>query len=216
MSDPTTETPIEAEAQVAVRQSNHTLLEDAQGLIYGTTMCGFGIVILTHLGLVTGQTAGLAVLISYITGWSFGPVFFVVNLPFYWLGYTRMGLRFTVKTFLAVALLSLLSKFLGTQVQFTQLTPWVGAVIFGFITGSGLLALFRHGASLGGIGILGLYLQEKIGFRAGWTQLSFDLCLFAVAFFVLPGTAFIWSLLGAVVVNFVIAINHRKDWYVAT
>ncbi|NIZ09880.1 YitT family protein [Pseudooceanicola sp. HF7] len=197
-------------------KAGHSPLEDAQGLFFGTFMAGFGIVILTHLGLITGQTAGLAVLISYVTGWDFGPIFFVVNIPFYWLGYRRMGWRFTVKTFIAVALLSVLSNWLKTQVSFDFLTPWTGAVIFGTITGSGLLALFRHGASLGGIGILALYLQEKTGFRAGWTQLSFDACLFVAAYFVLPFDMLIWSLLGAVIVNLVIAINHRKDWYVAT
>ena len=76
----------------------HSQIEDAQGIAYGATMAAFGITILTHLGLVTGQTAGLAVLIAYATGWGFGPVFFAVNLPFYLLGYLRMGLRFTVKT----------------------------------------------------------------------------------------------------------------------
>ncbi len=76
----------------------HSLTEDAQGIIYGATMAAFGIVILTHLGLVTGQTAGLAVLVSYATGWSFGPVFFAINLPFYLLGYLRMGPAFTAKT----------------------------------------------------------------------------------------------------------------------
>ena len=43
---------------------HHSLIEDAQGIAYGATMAAFGIVILTHLGLITGQTAGLAVLIS--------------------------------------------------------------------------------------------------------------------------------------------------------
>ncbi|QOL80225.1 YitT family protein [Pseudooceanicola spongiae] len=195
---------------------NHSLLEDVQGILFGSTMAGLGIVILTHLGLVTGQTAGLAVLISYVTGWSFGAVFFVLNLPFYWLGYSRMGLRFTIKTFIAVALLSVLTKFLATQISFDTLTPWTGAVIFGMIIGSGLLALFRHGASLGGVGILALYLQDKTGFRAGYTQLCFDACVFAAALFVLPLMSVIWSLLGALVINLVIAINHRKDWYVAT
>nr|WP_196222845.1 YitT family protein [Pseudooceanicola algae] len=179
-------------------------------------MAGFGIVILTELGLITGQTAGLAVLISYVTGWSFGLIFFVVNLPFYWLGYRRMGWRFTIKTFVAVALLSFLSNWLKTQISFDFLTPWTGAVIFGMVTGSALLALFRHGASLGGVGILALYLQEKTGFRAGWTQLGFDACLFCAALFVLPLDKVLFSLLGAVIINFVIAINHRRDWYVAT
>jgi uncharacterized membrane-anchored protein YitT (DUF2179 family) len=194
----------------------HTLVEDAQGIAYGATMAAFGIVILTHLGLVTGQTAGLAVLISYATGWGFGPVFFAINLPFYVLGYLRMGLAFTVKTFLAVALLSALSLWLPGQVSFATLNPWVGAVLFGFLSGSALLALFRHGASLGGIGIVALMLQDKLGWRAGWVQLGFDAVLFTLAFAVIDTKAVLISFLGALVVNLVIAINHRRDRYVAT
>ncbi len=193
----------------------HSPTEDAQGLIYGATMAAFGITILTHLGLVTGQTAGLAVLISYATGWGFGPVFFAVNLPFYIFGYLRMGARFTVKTFLAVALLSALSVWLPGQVSFASLNPWVGAVLFGFLSGSALLALFRHGASLGGIGIVALMLQDRLGWRAGWVQLGFDAVLFALAFLVVPPKTVAISFLGAVVVNLVIAVNHRRDRYIA-
>lgn len=194
----------------------HSLLEDAQGLAFGTTIAAFGIVILTHLGLITGQTAGLAVLISYATGWSFGAVFFVVNIPFYILGYRRMGLAFTIKTFAAVALLSTLSLFIGDWVSFATLNPIFGAILFGFISGAALLAIFRHGASLGGIGILALILQDRTGFRAGQTQLIFDAALFLVALTMLPPTIVAISFLGAVVVNVTIAINHRRDRYVAT
>lgn len=193
----------------------HSLTEDAQGLIYGATMAAFGITILTHLGLVTGQTAGLAVLIAYATGWSFGPVFFAVNLPFYLLGYLRMGATFTAKTFIAVAMLSALSVWLPGQVSFASLNPWVGAVLFGFLSGSALLALFRHGASLGGIGIVALMLQDRLGWRAGWVQLGFDAVLFAAAFLVVPPKTVAISFLGAVVVNLVIAVNHRRDRYIA-
>jgi uncharacterized membrane-anchored protein YitT (DUF2179 family) len=194
----------------------HSLLEDAQGLAFGTTMAAFGIVILTHLGLITGQTAGLAVLISYATGWSFGAVFFAINIPFYILGYRRMGLAFTIKTFAAVALLSLLSVFIGGWVSFATLNPIFGAILFGFISGAALLAIFRHGASLGGIGILALLLQDRTGFRAGHTQLIFDAALFLAALTMLPPTTVAISFLGAVVVNVTIAINHRRDRYVAT
>lgn len=193
----------------------HSLTEDAQGIIYGATMAAFGIVILTHLGLVTGQTAGLAVLISYATGWGFGPVFFAINLPFYLLGYLRMGAAFTAKTFLAVALLSGLSLWMPGQVSFATLNPWLGAVLFGFLSGSALLALFRHGASLGGIGIVALLLQDRLGWRAGWVQLSFDAVLFAAALLIIEPRQVLISFLGAIVVNLVIAINHRRDRYLA-
>ena len=192
------------------------MLDDAQGLAFGALMAGFGIVILTHLGLVTGQTAGLAVLISYVTGWSFGPVFFAINLPFYVLGYLRMGWRFTLKTFIAVGLLSALSLWLPSQDSFATLNPWLGAVLFGFLSGSALLALFRHGASLGGIGIVALMLQDRLGWRAGWVQLGFDAVLFTLAFLVIEPDLVLISFLGALVVNLVVAINHRRDRYLAT
>jgi uncharacterized membrane-anchored protein YitT (DUF2179 family) len=195
---------------------SHTLLEDAQGLAYGATMAAFGIVVLTHLGLVTGQTAGLAVLISYGTGWGFGPVFFAINIPFYVLGYRRMGLAFTVKTALSVAALSGLSMVMPGWVTFADLNPVFGAVLFGFVSGSALLAIFRHGGSLGGVGILALILQDRTGFKAGYTQLLFDAALFAVALTMLPPVTIAYSFLGALTVNVVIAINHRRDRYIVT
>lgn len=195
---------------------SHSLTEDAQGLAFGATVAAFAMTILTHLGLITGQTAGLAVLISYATGWAFGPVFFAVNLPFYWLGWRRMGAAFTAKTFAAVAGLSALTLLMPGWVSFAHLDPVLGAVLFGMLSGAALLALFRHGASLGGVGILALYLQDRTGFRAGWTQLAFDLCLFAVALLVIEPALVAISALGALITNLVVAINHRRDRYVAT
>lgn len=200
---------------IAENPARHGLLDDAQGLAYGATMAAFGIVMLTHLGLVTGQTAGLAVLISYATGWGFGPVFFVLNLPFYWLGYRRFGMAFVVKTFIAVAALSVLSQVLPHYIRFDLLNPGIGAVLIGFISGSALLALFRHGASLGGVGIVALWLQDRTGFKAGWTQLSFDLVVFALALTLRDVQTVAWSFLGAVVLNLVITFNHRRDRYIA-
>ena len=196
--------------------NRHNLIEDAQGIAYGAGMAAFGITILTHLGLVTGQTAGLAVLISYATGWGFGPVFFVVNLPFYWLGYRRLGPVFVAKTFAAVGLMSALAMLFPRWTSFAHLDPVVGAVLFGAISGSALLALFRHGASLGGVGIVALYLQDVTGFRAGWTQLLFDIAVFALALTLRDVPTVAISALGALVVNLVIAVNHRRDRYIAT
>lgn len=193
----------------------HTLLDDAQGMAFGTVLAAFGIAMLTHLGLITGQTAGLAVLLSYGTGLPFGAVFFAVNLPFYWLGWRRLGRNFTIKTFLAVALLSGLSFLMPGWVAFERLNPAFGAVLFGLVSGSALLALFRHGASLGGVGILALMIQDRTGFRAGWTQLLFDAALFGSAMFLLDPLIVALSALGAAVLNLVIAINHRRDRYVA-
>jgi len=194
----------------------HTAFEDAQALVFGTLMCAFGLVILTSAGLVTGQTAGLAVLIAYATGWGFAPVFFLINIPFYALAFARMGARFTLKTFAAVALLSGLAALLPRFVSFDLLHPAVASLLFGAVTGAGLLAIFRHGASLGGVGIVALFAQEKLGMQAGWVQLGFDAVLFALALLLLDPVLVGWSLLGAVVVNTILGVNHRRDRYIGT
>lgn len=193
----------------------HTPIEDAQGLVAGTIMVVLGLGLLQHLGLVTGQAAGLALLISKWTGLGFGPIFFLVNLPFYWLAIRRMGRAFTLKTFVAVALISGLAVIQPHLLQFGAVNPLAGAIVAGIVSGAGLLAIFRHRASLGGIGILAVYLQDRYGFRAGWTQMLVDAVIFTLAAFTLDLPAVIYSLIGAVALNLVIAFNHRRDRYIA-
>lgn len=195
--------------------TSHTASEDAQAFVLSTAFCAFGLLMLGHLGLITGQTAGLAVLISYLTGWSFGIVFFVVNLPFYVLAWTRKGVVFTIKSFVAVAMLSGMSMFFPLLISFETLNPVLGAALAGGLIGMGLIALFRHGGSLGGVGVLALYLQDRTGFQAGWTQLIFDTVLFTVALFLIGGAPILLSLLGAIVTNLIVGINHRPDRYTA-
>lgn len=196
------------------RALKHTLLEDAQALILGTTLCALGVQFLTADGLVTGQTAGLGVLLSYVTDWSFSVWFFVLNLPFYVLGWIRMGPLFVGKTLVAVTMVSVISATLPGSINISVASPWLASFLAGAIIGMGLIVIFRHGASLGGVGILALWLQERIGVQAGWVQLGFDLLLFAAAFAFLDPQLVAASLLGAVVVNLVIAVNHRRDRYV--
>ncbi|ARU00637.1 YitT family protein [Yoonia vestfoldensis] len=199
--------------QPAATPAPHSPVEDAQAFALGTALCALGVTMLTHLGLITGQTAGLAVLLSYATGLSFGLVFFCVNLPFYALAWLRMGPRFTLKSFLCVGLVSLMAESFPRLIVFQTLDPLLGAMLVGAVTGLGLIVLFRHGASLGGIGILALFLQDRTGFRAGYTQLIFDLCLFGAAFVVIAPGLVLYSLAGALVANLIIATNHRPDRY---
>jgi uncharacterized membrane-anchored protein YitT (DUF2179 family) len=193
----------------------HSPLEDAQGLGAGVIMCTLGLLFLTHLGLLTGQTAGLALLIAYVTGWSFGAVFLVVSVPFYVLAWRRMGAEFTLKSAGCVVAVAAGSEFLPRLVVLGEVQPAVGAVLFGVMTAFGLLAIFRHKGSLGGLGVVALMVQDSTGFRAGWVQLIFDLCLFAVALVLFPVGVVAYSLLGAAVLNVMIALNHRRDRYIA-
>lgn len=192
----------------------HSRLEDAQGVVFGAVMAAFGALLLGSAGLITGQLAGLALLVAQATGWGFGPVYLVLSLPFYGFGYRRMGLGFLRRTVAAVLLMVATSMLLPRLINFDALHPAAAAVLAGFVSGAGLLALFRHRTSLGGIGAVALDLQDRLGVKAGWVQMGFDAVLFAAALAVLPLDRVLWSALGAAVLNLVIAINHRRDRYI--
>ncbi len=100
------------------------------------------------------------------------------------------------------------------MLTFADIQPLAGVILAGILSGTGLLVLFRHRASLGGIGIMAVWLQERTGFRAGWTQMTVDAVVFSLAALTLPPMAVVYSLVGAVALNLVIAINHRADRYI--
>lgn len=193
----------------------HSLYEDALALLVGTLFVALGLTIYTHASLVTGSSAGLALLVQYATGYPFGLVFFAINLPFYWLAIRRMGWAFTLRTFVAVGLISLFSRLTPGWIGFEHLHPLYAAVAGGGLMGMGLLILFRHRTGLGGFNILALYLQDRGLVRAGYFQLAIDLVILAAALFVLDWHQVLLSVLGAAVLNVIIGINHRPGRYMA-
>ena len=85
--------------------NKHSIVEDVQAIASATLIIALGVMVFKTAGLVTGGTTGLALLLHYMTGWRFGLLLFVVNLPFYWLAWHKIGVDFTLKTFISVGLL---------------------------------------------------------------------------------------------------------------
>ena len=193
---------------------HHTPLEDLQAVLTGTLFISLAVMLFNHAGLLTGGTAGLAFLLHYATGISFGKLFFLINLPFYWLAWHRMGREFTLKTFASVACLSVLTEFQPLVLRIETLHPLYAAVIGGLLMGAGFLMLFRHHASLGGVGIVALVLQRDKGWRAGHVQLAVDCAIVRAALFVVAPARIGYSLVGALALNMALAVNHRPGRYI--
>lgn len=193
----------------------HTPLEDVQALLIGTLLVSLGVTMFGKSSLITGGTAGLAFLTHYATGITFGKLFFLINLPFYWLAFKKLGRAFVLKTFAAVALLSVFTEFMPLVLHIDRINPFYAATAGGALMGVGLLVLFRHRASLGGLNILVIYLQERFGWRAGLVQLAFDSLILAGSLSVISAASVAISLIGAAVLNLTLAINHRPGRYMA-
>lgn len=192
----------------------HGTYEDAQALFSGTLFVAMALMLFNQAGLLIGSTAGMAFLLHYVTDISFGKLFFVVNLPFYWFAWTRMGREFTLKTFVSVALLSLLTELFPHVMQVSYINPLFASLLGGLLLGTGCLFLARHRSSLGGATIVSLYMQNRYGVRAGKVQLAIDCVVLLLALFVVPLERVFYSVLAAVVMGVFLWISHRPGRYV--
>lgn len=194
----------------------HTAFEDAQAILTAACFISLGLRFLSQAGLLTGGTSGLALLLARVTPLSFGQLFVLLNLPFFWLGIRQMGWRFTSKTFAAILLVSAATDRLQLVLRLEWIHPLYAAVLGGFLMGIGLLILFRHQACLGGLNILAIWLQERRGVRAGVFQMAVDSLVVAASLLVVSPAVIGLSIVGAVALNVVLAVNHRPGRYLGT
>jgi uncharacterized membrane-anchored protein YitT (DUF2179 family) len=182
-----------------------------QGLIIGTLLCALGLVFLNGAGLVSGQLAGASLLISYVTPFSFGPLFFALSTPLFLLAWTARGPVFTLRSLCVVAGISVLTPVLTQLIAFEHIAAIVAAVMGGICVGIGLVSIFRHNASPGGASIAALVIEQRFGLRAGWVQLGVDGLIFEASFLVLTPQQVMLSFLGAAVMNLIVAWNFRIE-----
>jgi uncharacterized membrane-anchored protein YitT (DUF2179 family) len=191
----------------------HGLVEDVFGLLTGTFVASLGIFLLKTAHAVTGGTAGLALLLSYGTGWSFGVLFFLINLPFFALAVRTKGIDFSVRTLLSISLVSGFAYLHPLMLPTEGLNPIYAVAVGNLLAGVGMLMVFRHRSSLGGLNTLALIMQDRLGWRAGYVQLVFDVSIISISLFVVPPATVLLSAAGAVVLNAVLALNHRPGRY---
>lgn len=190
----------------------HSWAEDLMGLITGCFVASMGLFFLKTAGAVTGGTAGLSLLISYLVPLPVAWLFPLVNVPFFILAIWKKGWNFTIRTILCVVAVGVLTDF-HLLVMNVHVHPVYGVVCGNLLAGVGLLILFRHKASLGGVNILALIVQERAGISAGYFQMSFDVLIVLASLFVTPWYIVLLSAGGAVILNLVLAFNHRPGRY---
>ncbi|SIN74861.1 YitT family protein [Salinivibrio sp. ES.052] len=193
----------------------HSLKEDIIAIASGAFLVAQGVFFLQQAGLLTGGTTGLALLFSQFTDLSFGTLYFLCNCPFYMMAWFRMSPRFAVRSLFAGGAVSVMADHIAYFFEITWLAPAYCAVVGGLLMGVGMLMIFRHNASLGGFNVLVLYCQDKFGISAGKLQMGIDCSILALSFFLIDRDLLMWSVVGAVVLNLVLAMNHKPGRYQA-
>ena len=191
----------------------HTIYEDGIALLVGSFLVALGVFFLSSAQLITGGTAGLALLFSQLTVLSFGTLYFFINLPFYALAWLRFGKAFAMNSLIAGALVSIFADQLHHFIQLSRITDVFSAIAGGLLIGIGMLILFRHRSSLGGFNVMCLLIQDKTGISVGKTQMVLDCSIVVASLFFVSTWIIALSVLGAIVLNITLAMNHKPTRY---
>jgi len=191
----------------------HSRKEDWIAILTGTFLVAQGVFFLQSASLLTGGTTGLALLASQFVPVSFGMLYFAANCPFYLLAWKRFGSRFAFNSAISGALVSIFADNLYLVISLDTINEVYCAVAGGLLMGLGMLILFRHRSSLGGFNVLCLFIQDKFGISVGKSQLAIDFCILVASFFFVSPEVIGLSILGAIALNLVLAMNHKPTRY---
>lgn len=191
----------------------HSSKEDWIAILTGTFVVAQGVFFLQSANLLTGGTTGLALLLTQFVPLSFGMIYFIANCPFYLLAWRRFGPRFALNSAISGALVSIFTDNLHHVISVDAINDVYCAIVGGLLMGLGMLILFRHRSSLGGFNVLCLVIQDKTGFSVGKSQMMIDAAILITSFFFVSLEVILVSVLGAVMLNLVLAMNHKPTRY---
>ena len=178
-------------------------------VLAGCLSISLGILIFKYAHITTGGTTGLALNLAYWLQIPFDGLFFVVNTPFYILSLKRLGWKFTASTLLSVVTVVLLTG-VERVLPAMQLDPLFGALAGGVLAGLGLSLLFMGQSSLGGTGVLTVYVQQRYGWDPGKLNFCFDAVIVGSSMLVVGAGEALFSALSIVVVSSVISLFRKR------
>ena len=163
------------------------------GLAFGALIYTIGLdVFLVPNQVIDGGVVGPALMAAQLTGVSFSVFIVLLNIPFFVLGYKKIGALFTILSLFSVVCLSVWSKF----IHYAPVTsdPFLSTIYGGIIIGLGVGLIIRWGGSLDGTEILAIIADKKTPFSVGEIIMFFNLFILGSSGFVFSWDSAMYSL----------------------
>lgn len=172
-----------------------TALKDGLLIVIGILCAGMGLKgFLLSSHLIDGGVTGISMLLTTVLRLPLAWGLMGINLPFLLLGYSQMGLRFALKSAVAIAGLALCVSL----VPYPDVTTDVllTAIFGGVFIGAGIGLAMRGGAVLDGTEIVALLLNKHTPLlKVSDIILIMNIVIFSVAAFVLGVNQALYSIL---------------------
>lgn len=164
-------------------------------IILGTILTAIGLeIFLIPNSMFDGGIVGISIMASYISKLPLGLFTFLLNIPFFIIGYKHIGKMFTITTLFSVVSLSLeLSLF--SKIPIITNDILLASVFGGIILGLGVGMIIRNGGSLDGTEIIAIIFDKKSSFSVGQIVMFFNLFILSMGGFIFGWEKAMYSLI---------------------
>ncbi|UPM55403.1 YitT family protein [Gottfriedia acidiceleris] len=190
-----------AEAIQSTNGKSHKMkiLQRTIAMLVGALLVATGLeIFLVPNDVIDGGITGISIMFSHLTGLPLGVFLFVLNLPFFYLGYKQIGKTFAISTILGITVLSYLTSMFHHIPAFTE-DILLATIFGGMVLGVGVGLAIRFGGALDGIEILAIIINSKIPFSVGEIIMVFNLFILGAAGFIFSWDRAMYSIIAYLV-----------------
>ncbi|USK68674.1 YitT family protein [Peribacillus asahii] len=177
------------------RLTMRQIIQRAFLITIGAILMSIGLeIFLVPNNVIDGGITGISIMLSYTTGWKLGIFIFLLNLPFFFVGYKQIGKTFAISTLYGIIILSISTSLLHPVSAFTQ-DILLASIFGGMILGVGIGIVIRYGGSLDGTEIMAILASKKLPFSVGEIVMFFNIFILGSAGFVFSWDRAMYSIL---------------------
>lgn len=172
-----------------------SIIRKILGLTIGAIMYSAGLnLFLIPNHIIDGGITGISLLVQALTGVPFSLLIVALNLPFFYLGYRRLGAGLAVSSTYAIVVLSLFSSIFEEMKPATT-DPFLSTIFGGIIIGIGVGIVIKSGGSTDGTEIVAIWMDSKSSFSVGEIIMFFNFFILGAAGFVFSWNSAMYSLI---------------------
>lgn len=144
--------------------------------------------------LLDGGIVGISIMVSHLLELPLGLFIFLLNIPFFYLGYKQIGKTFALSTLYAITILSIGTALLHPVPPFAD-EKFLVTIFGGVILGLGVGLVIRYGGSLDGTEILAILISNKSPFSVGEIVMVINFFIYVAAGFIFTWESAMYSVI---------------------
>lgn len=200
---------------------NLNILKHTAVILLGAMIAAVGLqffLIPNHL--TDGGVVGLSIIGARLFSIPIGLFLILLNIPFIYLGYKKLGKEFALYSIFGIVVLSLLTTIIHSSVAATS-EPILAAVFGGAIVGIGVGLVIRHGGTIDGADTVAILIDKRTPFSVGEAIMFMNIFILTASGFVFGWDNAMYSMIAYYVAHKAIDVtvegldNSRSVWIVS-